>query len=74
MSATDFKAIKAPTRPDERPENETEKGLPLAHAVTRGEQINALPGIAGAWTSSRDIPALPSKSFRQLWAEEEGEK
>ncbi|WP_436627481.1 lactate utilization protein B [Brevibacterium renqingii] len=52
----------------------TEKGLPLAHAVTRGEQINALPGIAGAWTSSRDIPALPNKSFRQLWAEEEGEK
>ncbi|WP_248283990.1 lactate utilization protein B [Brevibacterium sediminis] len=48
-----------------------EKGLPLAHKVTGGEQINALPGIAGAWTSSRDIPALPEKSFRQLWAEEE---
>lgn len=50
-----------------------EKGLPLAHKVTGGEQINALPGIAGAWTSSRDIPALPEKSFRQLWAEEEAD-
>ena len=50
-----------------------EKGLPLAHKVTGGEQINDLPGIAGAWTSSRDIPALPEKSFRQLWAEEEAD-
>ena len=50
-----------------------EKGLPLAHKVTGGEQINTLPGIAGAWTSSRDIPALPEKSFRQLWAEEEAD-
>lgn len=48
-----------------------ESGLPIAHTVTGGEQINSLPGIAGAWTSSRDIPALPEKSFRQLWAEDQ---
>lgn len=50
-----------------------EKGLPFAHKATRGGQINALPGIAGAWTSSRDIPGLPEKSFHQLWAESEGQ-
>lgn len=48
-----------------------EKGLPLAHAVSGGKSMNSLPGIAGAWTSSRDIPGLPEKSFRQLWAEDE---
>ncbi|WP_442862649.1 lactate utilization protein B [Brevibacterium sp. UCMA 11752] len=48
-----------------------ESGLPIAHAVAGDKQINSLPGIAGAWTSSRDIPALPEKSFRQLWAENE---
>ncbi|WP_228282309.1 lactate utilization protein B [Brevibacterium atlanticum] len=51
-----------------------EKGLPLAHKATRGKQIDALPGIAGAWTSSRDIPALPEKSFRQQWADEEAQR
>ena len=50
-----------------------ESVLPIAHALTGGNPINSLPGIAGAWTSSRDIPALPQKSFRTLWAESEGE-
>ncbi|SMX84457.1 MULTISPECIES: lactate utilization protein B [Brevibacterium] len=48
-----------------------ESGLPLAHKATGGNQINSLPGIAGAWTSSRDIPGLPEKSFRAMWAEDE---
>ncbi|MGO1310966.1 MAG: (4Fe-4S)-binding protein, partial [Brevibacterium aurantiacum] len=44
---------------------------PPAPPLPGGAQIPSLPGIAGAWTSSRDIPALPEKSFRQLWAEDQ---
>lgn len=31
--------------------------------------IHALPGLLGGWTSSRDLPAFPKKSFRELWRE-----
>ena len=31
--------------------------------------IHALPGLLGGWTSSRDLPAFPAKSFRELWKE-----
>ena len=35
--------------------------------------IRALPGMLGGWTSSRDLPPFPAKSFRELWrAEQEG--
>jgi len=30
--------------------------------------LRDLPGILGAWTSTRDLPALPAESFRQWWA------
>ncbi|MGY2893996.1 LutB/LldF family L-lactate oxidation iron-sulfur protein [Deinococcus sp. UYEF24] len=33
--------------------------------------IHALPGLLGGWTSSRDLPAFPQKSFRELWREEQ---
>ena len=33
--------------------------------------IHALPGLLGGWTSSRNLPAFPQKSFRELWREEE---
>ncbi|WP_433961780.1 lactate utilization protein B [Deinococcus sonorensis] len=29
--------------------------------------IHALPGLLGGWTGTRDLPALPPKSFRELW-------
>jgi hypothetical protein len=29
-------------------------------------------GPLKAWTSERDIPPLPAKSFRQLWRERQG--
>ncbi|AZI43860.1 lactate utilization protein [Deinococcus psychrotolerans] len=32
--------------------------------------IHALPGLLGGWTSSRNLPAFPAKSFRELWREE----
>ncbi len=31
--------------------------------------IHALPGLLGGWTDSRDLPAFPQKSFRELWRE-----
>lgn len=33
--------------------------------------IHALPGLLGGWTSSRNLPPFPAKSFRELWREEE---
>lgn len=51
-----------------------EKGLPLGKlAAGRDKKIKRLPGIAAGWTASRDIPAPPSKSFRDWWkSEKEG--
>ena len=31
--------------------------------------IHALPGLLGGWTNSRDLPAFPARSFRELWRE-----
>lgn len=36
--------------------------------------IHALPGLLGGWTSSRDLPAFPEKSFRELWREREANR
>jgi L-lactate dehydrogenase complex protein LldF len=49
-----------------------EKGLPLGRlAAGRDKVIKKLPGhLAGGWTQSRDIPAPPSQSFRDWWANE----
>jgi L-lactate dehydrogenase complex protein LldF len=34
---------------------------------TRDGKIHSLPGL-GAWTHSRDLPALPAQTFREWWA------
>ena len=35
--------------------------------LVKGKAIHALPGMLGGWTDSRDLPAFPAKSFRELW-------
>jgi L-lactate dehydrogenase complex protein LldF len=35
----------------------------------RHDQLSKLPGMLGAWTASRDLPAVPSQSFRDWWAQ-----
>jgi L-lactate dehydrogenase complex protein LldF len=53
--------------------NLLEKGLPVGRlAAGRDKVIKKLPGLAGKWTQSRDIPAPPGQSFRQWWAKEHG--
>lgn len=49
-----------------------EKGLPAGRLLAgKDQRISWLPGIAGGWTSSRDIPAPPQSSFRDQWAQRE---
>jgi len=33
----------------------------------RKGQLTNLPGIAGAWTKSRDLRPVPKESFRDWW-------
>ena len=33
----------------------------------RGDQLKALPGMAGEWTRFRDLRAIPRQSFRDWW-------
>jgi L-lactate dehydrogenase complex protein LldF len=40
--------------------------LPLA----RGGTITRLPGELGGWTAARDLPAVPSQTFREWWRAE----
>lgn len=41
-----------------------ERALPLVHKVSPAAGMTSLPGIAGQWTSSRDVPQPPPESFR----------
>ena len=40
-----------------------------AAGLGRGVVPRRLPGPAGAWTDTRDLPEIPAKSFRQWWDE-----
>ena len=43
---------------------------PLTRKDSNGDGwIHWLPGMLGGWTQSRDLPALPSQTFREWWEE-----
>ncbi len=42
---------------------------PLLRGGLPGGMVGSVPGPLGAWTSSRDLPPLAKKSFRELWKE-----
>ncbi len=45
---------------------------PLVRKDGSGEGwISWLPGIAGGWTATRDLQAMPKQTFRQWWEERE---
>lgn len=56
---------------DGRRMNAAESALPLAALVGR-DGFKSLPGIAGAWTHTRTIPAPPRESFRSWWRKNRG--
>jgi L-lactate dehydrogenase complex protein LldF len=39
----------------------------------RGNMLRNLPGLLAGWTDFRDLSAIPRQSFREWWAEREGE-
>ncbi|MFZ2562696.1 MAG: lactate utilization protein B [Corynebacterium variabile] len=53
-----------------------EKGLPIANRLSPKAGLWGLPGVAGKWTSSRDVPQPPKQSFRSWFKDREknGEK
>ena len=57
---------------DGRRMSAAESALPLAALVGR-DGFKSLPGIAGAWTNTRTIPAPPRESFRSWWRKNRGD-
>jgi L-lactate dehydrogenase complex protein LldF len=43
----------------------------LQRPFRTGESLTHLPGLFGAWTSTRDLPAVPAESFRDWWERRE---
>ena len=53
--------------------NAVERALPIASGLAPQKGLFNLPGVAGEWTRSRDIPAPPKESFRSWWRKNRGE-
>lgn len=47
------------------------EALQRAAGAMRGAVPRHLPGLAGEWTDTRDIPDIPKDSFRKWWNERE---
>ena len=43
----------------------------LQRPFVRDGYVQRLPGLLGAWTATRDLPAMPAQSFREWWAARE---
>ncbi|MFG2089577.1 MULTISPECIES: lactate utilization protein B [unclassified Spirillospora] len=50
-----------------RHETAVRRGARWARLLSRGGRIRRLPGLLGAWTEARDLPAPPAESFRAWW-------
>lgn len=52
-----------------------ERALPAGRLLAgRDRVIGWLPGLAGGWTSQRDLPSPPRQSFRHWWKDNRTEK
>ena len=49
-----------------------QRAAQLGRLLGRGGRIKVLPPPGSAWTSSRDLPVPPKRTFRQWWNSAEG--
>ncbi|WP_374201761.1 lactate utilization protein B [Saccharopolyspora sp. 6T] len=49
-----------------------QRAAQLGRLLGRGGRIRALPPPGSAWTSARDLPVPPKRTFRQWWDSTEG--
>jgi L-lactate dehydrogenase complex protein LldF len=48
-----------------------QRALRLGRAPLRSRLARALPGPVGGWTSVRELPEIPERTFRQWWSSHE---
>ena len=48
-----------------------QRALRLGRAPVRSRLARALPGPVGGWTSVRELPEIPERTFRQWWSSHE---
>ena len=52
---------------DYRRLEKAQKAAKLGGKLLKGRTIHTIPGPFGPWTSARDVPELPTQSFRDWW-------
>ena len=52
---------------DYRRLEKAQKAAKLGGRLLGGRTIHTMPGPFGPWTSARDVPDLPTHSFRDWW-------
>jgi len=52
---------------DYRRLEKAQKAAALGGRLLKGRTIHSIPGPFGPWTSARDVPSPPTRSFRDWW-------
>jgi L-lactate dehydrogenase complex protein LldF len=56
---------------DRRRYQAAQRALRVGHAPLHSRLARATPGLLGGWTSVRELPDIPERTFREWWASHE---